>query len=212
MDPQAGPEPNPTRSAGHAALARKSAPGLRFRRSNPMTTEMTITASLIAFLICCLLAAGKAQAQQADGLSDVAPRIIGSQRAQDRSLQKSTSKKTKTKGKRNASVVPSLDHEELPCPRATWKDDPVCADAPDEHTLPTPSTRSAASPQRDGAAKWLAPGAENVSVGAHWRANNNPRLPGYNSVPMVDSVKKTIPGSPEMSPDTHFGMGLDLNF
>jgi hypothetical protein len=173
---------------------------------------MKVPASPIACLICCLLVAGAAQAQQAEGSSGVRPRRVASERPQDRGLQESNSKKAKTHGKRSASARPPVDHEELPCPRATWKYDPVCADAPDEHTLPTPSTRGAASQQRDGAPKWLVPGAENIAVGVDWQANNNPRLPGYDSVPMIDSVKKNIPDATVASPGQHLGLGFDLKF
>jgi len=88
---------------------------------------------------------------------------------------------------------PPVGHEELPCPRATWKDDPVCADAPDEHTLPTPSAHSAVPKHSGGAPKVQVPGAENLAVGVDWQGNNNPHLPGYDSVPMLDSVRKNIP-------------------
>jgi hypothetical protein len=173
---------------------------------------MKVPASPIACLICCLLVAGAAQAQQAEGSSDVGPRRVASERPQDRGLQESNSKKAKPHGKRSASARPPVDHEELPCPRATWKDDPVCADAPDEHTLPTPSTRGAASQQRDGALKVQVPGAENLAVGVDWQANNVPRLPGYDSIPMLDSVRKNIPDATVSSPDTRMGLGLYLKF
>src|ERR1700730_18246603 len=84
-------------------------------------------ASPIACLICCLFVAGAAQAQQAEGSSDVGPRRVASERPQERGLQESNSEKAKTHGKRSASARPPVDHEELPCPRATWKYDPVCA-------------------------------------------------------------------------------------
>jgi hypothetical protein len=177
---------------------------------------MRVSASPIACLICCLLVGGAAQAQQADASSDVGLRRVASERPQDKGLQESTSKRAETHGKvhgkRSASVRPPFHHEELPCPRATWKYDPVCADAPDEHTLPTPSTRGAASQQRDGTPKVQAPGAENLSVGVDWQANNNPRLPGYDSVPMIDSVKKNIPDATVSSPGQRLGLGLDLKF
>jgi hypothetical protein len=45
-----------------------------------------------------------------------------------------------------------------------------------------------------------------------WQANNNPRLPGYDSVPMIDSVKKNIPDATVASPGQHLGLGFDLKF
>jgi hypothetical protein len=56
------------------------------------------------------------------------------------------------------------------------------------------------------------PGAEDLAVGVDWQANNAPRLPGYDSVPMLDSVRKNIPDATESSPDTRMGLGLNLKF
>ncbi|MBV8849261.1 MAG: hypothetical protein JOZ16_06710 [Methylobacteriaceae bacterium] len=89
--------------------------------------------------------------------------------------------------------------EKLPCPRAAYKNDPVCADAPDEHTLPTPSMNSAVPPR--------AP-VEPVKIGAKWQANNpiaapTPRL---QDVPGSDFQSRNTP------PDTHVGVGLDMHF
>jgi hypothetical protein len=173
---------------------------------------MKVPASPVACLICCLLVAGAAQAQQAEGSSGMEPRREASEHPQDKGLQESNSKKAKTHGKRSASARPPAGHEELPCPRATWKYDPDCADAPGEHTLPTPSTRGAASQPRDGAPKWQVPGAENIAVGVDWQANNNPRLPGYDSIPMIDSVKRNNPDATVASADRHLGLGFDLKF
>jgi hypothetical protein len=58
-------------------------------------------------------------------------------------------------------------------------------------------------------AKWLVPGAENIAVGVDWQANNNPRLPGYDSVPMIE---KNIPDATVASPGQHLGLGFDLKF
>jgi hypothetical protein len=63
-----------------------------------------------------------------------------------------------------------------------------------------------------GAPKVQVPGAENLAVGVDWQGNNNPRLPGYDSVPMLDSVRKNIPDATVSSPDSRVGLGLDLNF
>jgi hypothetical protein len=177
---------------------------------------MKFPASPIACLICCLLVVGAAEAQQADGASGAAPRQ-GARERPHAGVKVSASKKTKrpgnkTPGQTSASAGPPLGHEELPCPRATWKDDPVCADAPDEHTLPTSSTHGAAAQQRDGAPKVQVPGAENLAVRPDIQANNNPRLPGYDSVPMLDSVRKNIPDATVSSPGTRMGLGLDLKF
>jgi hypothetical protein len=173
--------------------------------------QMKFLASPIARLIGCLLFAGAAEAQQAEGSTGAAPPQGVIERPHT-GVKVSASKKTQTPGKKSALARPPLDHEDLPCPRATWKYDPVCADAPDEHTLPTPSMHGAASQQRDGALKVQLPGAENLAVGVDWQANNAPRLPGYDSVPMLDSVRKNIPDATVSSPDTRMGLGLDLEF
>jgi hypothetical protein len=138
--------------------------------------------SPIVCLICCLLVAGAQQAK-AKALSGVAPRRDASERPHS-GTKAAASKKTKTPSQKSASAGAPPRHEDLPCPRATWKDDPVCADAPDEHTLPTPSAHSAVPQHSGGAPKVQVPGAENLSVGVDWQGNNNPRLPGYDSVPM----------------------------
>jgi len=123
------------------------------------------------------------------------------------------SKKAKPLAQKSVAAAPPPRHEELPCPRATWKDDPVCADAPDDHTLPTPSSHAMASPhQPDGAPKVQVPGAENLAIHPDIQANNNPRLPGYDSIPMLDSVRKNLPDATVSSPGSRAGLGLDLNF
>ena len=172
--------------------------------------KMKVSASPIAWFICCLLVVGAAEAQQNEKSSGVAPSHATSGHPH-KGVKVSTSKKVKTPVKTTASARPPFSHEELPCPRATWKEDPVCADAPDEHALPTPSAHGAAS-RRDEALKVQVPGAENLAVGVDWQANNAPRLPGYDSVPMLDSVRKNIPDATESSPDTRMGLGLDLKF
>ena len=123
----------------------------RFRRGNETLQSgdgtMKFLASLIACSISCLLVAGTAEAQQAEASSGVAPSHLASG-PPHKGVKVSASKKAKTPGKKSAAAIPPPSHEELPCPRATWKDDPVCAGEPDEHTLPTPSSHATASPQR----------------------------------------------------------------
>jgi hypothetical protein len=60
--------------------------------------------------------------------------------------------------------------------------------------------------------KWQPTGYDSVSVGVDWRASNDPIHPGYDSIPMLDSVKRNIPGAEVSSPDTRVGVGLDLKF
>ena len=172
---------------------------------------MKYSVSLAVCLIACLLAAGAAKAQQAGASSGIAPRQDASE-PPHKGVKLSASKKTKTPVQNSASAGLPPGREELPCPRATWKDDPVCAGEPDEHTLPTPSSHGAASTQRDRAPKVQVPGAENLTVGPDVQANNNPRLPGYDSVPMLDSVRKNIPDATVSSPGSRMGLGMDLKF
>jgi hypothetical protein len=172
---------------------------------------MKFPALLIACLIGSLLVAGTAEAQQAEVSSGVAPRRAAPEHPH-MGVKAVALKKAKTPGQKSASAPPPLGHEELPCPRATWKDDPVCADAPDEHTLPTPSSHTTASAQHDGVPKVQVPGAENLAVRPDIQANNNPRLPGYDSVPMLDSVRKSIPDANVSSPGSRLGLGLDMKF
>jgi len=56
------------------------------------------------------------------------------------------------------------------------------------------------------------PGVDNLAVGPDIQANNNPRLPGYDSVPMLDSVHKNIPDGTVSSPGSRMGLGMDLKF
>ena len=186
----------------------------RFRRGNETLQSgdgtMKFLASLIACSISCLLVAGTAEAQQAEASSGAAPSHVASG-PPHKGAKVSASKKAKTPVKKSAAAIPPPGHEELPCPRATWKDDPVCAGEPDEHTLPTPSSHATASPQR-GAPKVQVPGVDNLAVGPDIQANNNPRLPGYDSVPMLDSVHKNIPDGTVSSPGSRMGLGMDLKF
>ena len=89
--------------------------------------------------------------------------------------------------------------EALPCPRAQWKDDPVCADAPDEHTLPMPHLNRPTVPQPEGQA---------VKFGAKWQANNRITEPTPRLVdrPGDDFQSRNTP------PDTHATVGVDMKF
>jgi|GEM_PF-2451238 hypothetical protein len=170
---------------------------------------MKLLASLILCSAIGLLAAGTAEAQQAqpEASSSAAPHQDAPARPHKR-VKATASKKAKMPTQPGASAA----HETFPCPRAAWKDDPVCADAPDEHTLPTPSSHTAASQQHDAAPKLHAPGADNLSVGVDWQANSDPRLPGYDSIPMLDSVRKNIPDATVSNPGSRMGVGLGLQF
>lgn len=105
---------------------------------------------------------------------------------------------------------------ERPCPRALWKDDPVCFDAPDEHTLPTPSSTGPTTAHKGSSNHAATPVAENVEVGVKWGASNNPSQHGYDSIPMIGSVRRGVYGSDDNwgggGPDTHVGAGVNLKF
>ena len=158
-----------------------------------------------------LLVAGTAQAQQPQvnppsGLS--APRDAG----QHHKTVKAAAAKKKTATQKTAANRLPPSQDTLPCPQAKWKNDPVCADLPDEHTLPTPSSHSATPIIGGGPPKVSVPGVNNLTVSPDIQANNNPRLPGYDSVPNLDSVKGTIPGTTQASPGSHMGLGFGLQF
>ena len=87
----------------------------------------------------------------------------------------------------------------LPCPRAQWKDDPVCASAPDEHTLPMPHLNRPTVSQLEGQA---------VKFGAKWQANNRITQPTPTLVdrPGDDFQSRNTPA------DTHATVGVDMKF
>ncbi|WP_157235552.1 hypothetical protein [Methylosinus sp. LW4] len=103
---------------------------------------------------------------------------------------------------------------ERPCPRAQWKNDPVCFDAPDEHTLPTPSSTGPTAARKYS--NHAAPVAEDVEVGVKWGASNNPSQHGYDSIPMINSARRGVYGNEDNwgggGPDKHVGAGVNLKF
>jgi hypothetical protein len=94
---------------------------------------------------------------------------------------------------------PTASAEKLSCPRAAYKNDPVCADAPDEHTLPTSSMNHVVAPR--------AP-IEAAKIGAKWQANN----PITSPTPRLQDVPGSDFNSRNTPPDTHVGVGLDMHF
>lgn len=171
-----------------------------------MKLKISATISLVG-----LLAAGAAQAQQpqANPPSGItAPRDAGQH---PKTVKAAASKKKSDLQKTAANSLPP-SQDGLPCPQAKWKNDPVCADLPDEHTLPAPSSHSAAPLAIGGPPKVAVPGVNNLSVSPDIQANNNPRLPGYDSVPMLDSVKRTMPDATEASPGSRMGLSFGLQF
>ena len=89
--------------------------------------------------------------------------------------------------------------EALRCPRAQWKDDAVCADAPDEHTSPMPHLNRPTVSQPDGQA---------VKFGAKWQANNRITEPTPRLIdrPGDDFQSRNTPA------DTHATVGVDVRF
>jgi hypothetical protein len=177
-----------------------------FRRGvSALGTMMKVRTTLLATSICFLFLAGAGEAQEIPRSSDAASQ-------QAKAHQKlPASKHGKTAEQKNRAPV----REGRPCPRATWKDDPVCFDAPDEHTLPTPSSGSATAAKRDTDLRFRAPGDDNLSVGLKWGASNNPTQHGYDSIPMVNSVKPTQGEKDDWGgngPDNRVGAGFDLKF
>ncbi|HXW71283.1 MAG TPA: hypothetical protein VEK34_07585 [Methylocella sp.] len=148
----------------------------------------------------CLLVAAEAGAQQAQPGTSIG---VAPNRDASKHLGKAVKAAASKKAKAQSQTSASAGHEALPCPRATWRDDPVCADTADEHTLPTPSSHGVVSP---------APAAEPLSVGVGWRASNDQRLPGYDSTPMLDSVRKNIPDATVSNPGSRMDLGLKFGF
>jgi hypothetical protein len=165
----------------------------------------TIIRTTVLVVSICFLPAGAGEAQQASISPDA-----GTRQATAHS-KASASKAAKTGDHKTRAAAP----DERPCPRATWKDDPVCFDAPDEHTLPTPSSRGGAAANNGADLKLRPAGDDNVAVGLKWGASNNPAQHGYDSIPMVNSVKRTQGADDNWGgrgPDTHIGAGFDLKF
>ncbi len=81
----------------------------------------------------------------------------------------------------------------LPCPRAKWKDDPVCFGENDPSALPLPSARS--TPPKEGSAR-----AGDITISPKAKVNQNSPDPVYGN-------------SPNPNPSTsQFGGGLGVGF
>jgi hypothetical protein len=81
----------------------------------------------------------------------------------------------------------------LPCPRAKWKDDPVCFGENDPSALPLPSARS--TPPKEGSAR-----AGEITISPKAKVNQNSPDPVYGN-------------SPNPNPSTsQFGGGLGVGF
>ena len=100
---------------------------------------------------------------------------------------------------RKTEPVRKARTEALPCPRAQWKGDPVCADAPDEHTLPMPHLN------RPTLSK---PDEQTVNYGVKWQANNRITEPTPRLIdrPGDDFQSRNTPA------DTHATVGVDMKF
>lgn len=81
----------------------------------------------------------------------------------------------------------------LPCPRAKWKDDPVCFGENDPAALPLPSAQS--TPPKEGSNR-----AGDISISPKAKVNQNSQDPIYGN-------------NPNPNPSTsQFGGGLGVNF
>lgn len=120
---------------------------------------------------------------------------VGHVAAQDSTL--------KTTKQHHSSAKASKAAEALPCPRAQWKDDPVCADAPDEKTLPMPHLNRPTIGQ---------PETSSVKLGAKWQASNmQKQYPGGASAHALDPAGDDFQ-SRNTPPDTRVNMGVDMRF
>ena len=81
----------------------------------------------------------------------------------------------------------------LPCPRAKWKDDPVCFGEDDPSALPLPTARS--TPPKEGSTR-----AGDITISPKAKVNQDSPQPIYGN-------------SPNPSPSTsQFGGGLGVGF
>ena len=81
----------------------------------------------------------------------------------------------------------------LPCPRAKWKDDPVCFGENDPSALPLPSARS--TPPKEGSTR-----AGDITISPKAKVNQNSPQPIYGN-------------NPNPNPSTsQFGGGLGVGF
>lgn len=81
----------------------------------------------------------------------------------------------------------------LPCPRAKWKDDPVCFGENDAAALPLPSARS--TPPKEGAAR-----SGDITISPKMKVNQESPEPIYGN-------------NPDPHPSTsEFGGGLGVGF
>jgi hypothetical protein len=106
------------------------------------------------------------------------------------------------------------ESEALPCPRAAYKDDPVCFDAPDGQTLPTPSTHGREAAPREAGAFQPAD-AENLSVGMKWGANNNSTSRETTPLRSVGAARRSVDEKDDWGGGggaTHLGAGVNLKF
>jgi len=102
----------------------------------------------------------------------------------------------------------------LPCPRATWKDDPVCFGAQDADALPTPSTHGRETATR-AKGSFQPAAAENVSVGVKWGASNDSTSHETTPLRSVGAARRTVDETDNWGgggENTHIGAGVNLKF
>ena len=83
----------------------------------------------------------------------------------------------------------------LPCPRAKWKDDPVCFGENDPSALPMPSARS--TPAKEGSIR-----AGDVTISPKAKVNQNSSQPTYGNNPNPNPSTSQFGG----------GLGVGIHF
>ncbi len=107
--------------------------------------------------------------------------------------QAATSQPKKKPKPTKARPAPVAATTALPCPRAKWKDDPVCFGENDPAALPLPSAQS--TPPKEGSTR-----SGDISISPKAKVNQESPQPIYGN-------------NPDPHPSTsEFGGGLGVNF
>ena len=101
----------------------------------------------------------------------------------------------------------------LPCARASYPDDPICFNEPDEHTPPMASSSAGLPSGNNNRPKWHPTDDDKLSVGVDWRANNEQTGPKWGIESNLNGARAITPnGSSAATPDTRGALGLDYKF
>ncbi len=164
-------------------------------------------ASTLALSISFLFLAGLADARQATRKPNAASESVGGR-------SKTSASKTTQSGIHISRTAAHNDRSRARTASKT-QDDAVCFHAPDKPILPSPSSRAAPAANEKADLKWRPAGDDSVAVGVNWGAGNGPAQHGYDTIPMINSVKWTQNGDDNWgggASDPHKGAGIDFKF